>query len=217
MSALHQPDSFYRQSKRLTEPEALQEIGRIAHTAVSALKGLQAIAETALWIPGVHTVKVEDGALLAAFGPLAWPAGGSRSTSLTALVTVEANGRSWGRLRLAATEEMRSFTVFLGQQTALLLNRLDLIRRHDTLRAQAKRLSERLETRKNLHRAAGLVARARGVSDRAALQLLVNHARKSRRSLNRVAETVLLGYEAPLTRRPALRRLQPQESTRSSG
>jgi hypothetical protein len=205
MSALPQPDSFYRQSNRLTEPEALQEIGRIAHTAVSASKGLQAIAEAALWIPGVHSVKVEDGAPLTA---------GNKSH--TTLVTIEANGRSWGRLRLTTNGEAPRSASFLAQQVALLFNRLDLIRRHQVLRAQAKRLSERLETRKNLHRAAGLVARARGVSDRAALQLLVGHARASRHSLNRVAETVLLGYEAPLTRRPALRRLQPREFTRAS-
>jgi hypothetical protein len=214
MSALPQPDSFYRQSKRPTEPETLQEIGRIAHTAVDPLKGLQAIAEAALRIPGVRGLKVEDGPLLTAFGPIA---SGSHGTSHTTSVTVEANGRSWGQLRLTTTGEARSFADFLGQQVALLLNRLDLIRRHDALRAQAKRLSARLETRKNLHRAGGLVARARGISDRAALQLLVTHARKSRRSLNRIAEAVLLGYEAPLTRRPALRRLKPHEFTRSSG
>jgi hypothetical protein len=206
MSALPQPDSFYKQSNRLTEAEALQEIGRIAHTAISAPKGLQAIAEAALWVPGVHSVKIEDGAPLTA-----------RNKSHTTLVTIEANGRSWGRLRLTTTGEAPRSASFLAQQVALLFDRLDLIRRHDVLRAQAKRLSERLETRKNLHRAAGLVARARGVSDRAALQILVAHARTSRRSLNRVAETVLLGYEAPLTRRPALRRLQPNEFTRASG
>jgi hypothetical protein len=217
MSALPQPDSFYRQSKRLTETEVSQEIGRIVHAAVSLPSGLQAIAEAALWIPGIYTVKIEDGALLTAFGALTWPAGGGRGKTHTTLVTVAANGRSWGRLRLMTTGESRDFPAFLGQQIALLLNRLDLIRRHDTLRAQAKRLSERLETRKNLHRAGGLVARARRISDRAALQLLVTHARKSRRSLNRIAEAVLLGYEAPLTRRPALRRLQPHEFTRSSG
>lgn len=206
MSALPQPDSFYRQSNRLSEPEALQEIGRIAHTAGSAPKGLQAIAEAALWIPGIHRVKLDDGAPLTA-----------SNKSRTTLVTIEANGRSWGQLRLTTTGEAPRSASFLGQQVALLFNRLELIRRHDALRAQAKRLSERLETRKNLHRAAGLVARARGVSDRAALQILIGHARTSRRSLNRVAETVLLGYEAPLTRRPALRRLQPHEFTRASG
>jgi ANTAR domain len=206
MSALPQSDSFYRQPNRLSELEALQQIGRIAQTAVSAPKGLHAIAEAALWIPGVLSVNVEEGVPLTA-----------RNNSHTTLVTIEANGRSWGRLLLTTTGDAPRSASFLAQQVALLFNRLDLIRRRDALRAQAKRLSERLETRKNLHRAAGLVARARGVSDHAALRILVSHARKSRRSLNRVAETVLLGYEAPLTRRPALRRLQPHEFTRASG
>jgi urease accessory protein UreF len=110
--------------------------------------------------------------------------------------------------------DVESFARFLGQQLALLLNRLDLIRERDMRRAQAKRMSERLEARKNLHRASGLVAKTRGISNQQALRLLVSHARKSRRSLNCMAETVLLGYEAPLTRRPMLRRLHADEFTR---
>jgi hypothetical protein len=105
MSALPQTNNFYRQSKRLTEPETLQEIGRIAHAAVDPLKGLHAIAEAALWIPGVRGVKVENGPLLTAFGPIA---SGSPGKSHTTSVTVEANGRSWGRLRLTTTGEART-------------------------------------------------------------------------------------------------------------
>ena len=158
-----------------------------------------------LSLPGVDGVKIEDGALLAIAGPFAGPGAANRRKSHATLVNVKANGRSWGRLRLSGDDAIEGSGRFLGQQLALLLNRLDLMRERDVRRAQARRLSERIEVRKNLHRASGLVAKTRGVPNQQALQILVHHARKARRTLNRVAETVLLGYEAPLTRRPISR------------
>jgi hypothetical protein len=189
------------QLRPVTEVEVLQTIGQIANTATSEVTGLREMLDAMLCLPGVDGVKIEDGALLAISGQFARPQRKGHAT----LVNVSANGRFWGRLRLSGDDAIESSGRFLGQQLALLLNRLELMRERDVRRAQAKRLSERLEARKNLHRASGLVAKTRGVPNQQALQILVRHARKTRRTLNRVAETVLLGYEAPLSRRPVSR------------
>jgi ANTAR domain len=219
MSALLQYESFYRRFDRLTDLEATREISRIVHTATTGTEGLEALAASVLGVAGIQDMKIEDGALLAIFGARAWPAHAACPGAPAILALAEANGFHWGRLRLtvdpsARPEAARSLARFLGQQLALLLNRLDLIRQREIHLAQLRRLSQRLATRKKLHRASGLVARARGVSNHQALQILVHHARKSRRTLDRVAETVILGYEAPLGRRPTLRRLTAGELTR---
>jgi len=182
----------------VTEIEVLGTIGRIANTATSATAGFREMVDAALCLPGVDNVKIEDGALLAIVGQSAWPQRKGHAT----LANVNANGRSWGRLRLRGDDAIEGRGRFLGQQLALLLNRLDLARERDVRRTQARRLSEKLEARKNLHRASGLVAKTRSIPNQQALQILVHHARRTRRTLNRVAETVLLGYEAPLTRHP---------------
>jgi hypothetical protein len=213
MSALLQYESFYRRLDRLTDLEATREIGRIAQTAANETDGLEALAATVLDVTGMHDMKIEDGALVEIFGARAWPARAACAGARAILVPVQANGFLWGHLHLTVDPHAGSLARFLGEQLALLLHRLYLIRQREIHLAQLKRLSQRLETRKKIHRAGGLVARARGVSNRQALQILVHHARKSRRTLDHVAETVILGYEAPLGRRPTLRRLKASELT----
>ncbi len=204
-----------------TEADLLCLIGRIATEANSAAGGFREIVDSALIFPGVYSLKIEGGELFRLFGQFVSSGVVKTSHSHTVSADVEANGRAWGQLALEIdsapklAEVAERFGRFIGQQLALLLNRVDLVRECGVRRTQAKRLSEKLEARKNLHRASGSVARTRGVSNQHALQLLVRHARKAKRTLNSVAETVLLGYEAPFKQRPTLRRLAPGERTPS--
>jgi hypothetical protein len=50
-------------------------------------------------LPGVYDVEIEDGALFAIAGQFTWPVVARRTKSHATWVNVEANGRSWGRLR----------------------------------------------------------------------------------------------------------------------
>jgi Xaa-Pro aminopeptidase len=130
---------------------------------------------------------------------------------------VEAGGRSWGRLhlyfepRIQTVESPLRFARFLGQQAALLLNRFALEDQYDAQLATLDRLKDRLNTRIAVHRATGILAELRGVTDKEALALLIQYARQSRRTLLSLADAIILGDTS--FRKPFFRPIQRNEYT----
>lgn len=203
MAALIVAESIAR-----SEVDVLRSIARAASNATTELAGLRQMVDAVMNLPDLNGLKIQDGKVLEMFGPFDRRNIQKGHHSHTEFVEVKANGRDWGRLALDVNvNAVNSRGQFFGQQLALLLNRLELVRELNLRRAQAQRLSERIETRKILHRASGLVARKRGISTLEALQILVQQARRERRRLNQVAEMVLLGYEVPVKYKPVGGRL----------
>jgi AmiR/NasT family two-component response regulator len=98
----------------------------------------------------------------------------------------------------------------MGQQAALLLNRFTLEDQCDAQLATLDRLKRRLNTRIAVHRASGILAELRGVTDKEALALLIQYARQSRRTLLSLAEAIILGDTS--FRKPFFRPVHRNES-----
>ncbi len=133
-----------------------------------------------------------------------------------------ANGFEWGKLRLLFEPRIKSvecplrFARVLAQQTALMLNRLAAHAQIQVSQAAALRLETRLETRKAVSRAAGILAQAQNLRHEQALLLLLNQARESRRSPLVLARTLILSAELGHVQPIGLRRLQRDELTSAS-
>jgi AmiR/NasT family two-component response regulator len=87
------------------------------------------------------------------------------------------------------------FARALAQHTALMLNRLEIAARNKASKAAVRRLEERLETRKAVSRAAGILARGRNVTRERAVLLFLRHARESRKSPLELARTTILSSQ----------------------
>jgi hypothetical protein len=192
----------YPSSHPAHELEVLREIGQIAWSAQNADIALNEIEAAVLRLGGVLRFEWKLNAMP---GLMMEP--------------VRANGVTWGGLRihfdpaLTALKISSGFTRFVAQQAALLLHRLSLL---DEMQAHHRRLAvlrRRLETRKAVHRARGIVAKARGISESEALRVMKRQARVSRRSLLQLAQALIGGFETPDFERPALRRLHPEQVT----
>lgn len=184
------------------ELEVLREIGRIAASAPAVDIALKEIAAAVLRFGGVLRFEREPDAMPDSM-----------------MILVRAHGVTWGSLRihfdpaLAQVEAAEGFTRFVAQQVASVLHRLSLL---DEMEAHQRRLAilqRRLETRKVVHRARGIVAQARGISESEALRLMKRQARVSRRSLSQLSQALIGGFETPNFERPALRRLHPEQVT----
>ncbi len=136
------------------------------------------------------------------------------------MAPIMADSRDWGRLRILFEPRIRSlecplrFARFAGQQIAIMLNRLDLFRRRQALLAGIDRLRERLEARKSVARASGIVAASRGISQREALSFLLAYARDWRRTPGQIASAIILGQDVSF-QYPSLRQLRDHELTAS--
>ena len=94
-----------------------------------------------------------------------------------------------------------------------MLNRLELLGHHRIASAAVRRLQERLDTRKAVSRAAGILAQTNQLTYQRALSLLLEQALEKRRSPLQLAHTIILGYETCNFPAVSLRRLQPEELT----
>ncbi|HMF76608.1 MAG TPA: ANTAR domain-containing protein [Bryobacteraceae bacterium] len=216
MSALLQSQLSQPARYPLAEAASLRAISGLALTAEDLDSGLEGLAETALRVPGLHKIQITPTVLLPPLERLEWYASTAPVLCGSATAFVEANGRSWGRLqlyfepRIQTVESPLRFARFLGQQVALLLNRFMLEAQRDTQLATLDRLRRRLDMRIAVHRATGILAELRGVTDKEALALLVRYARESRRTLASLADAIILGDTS--FRKPFFRPLQRSES-----
>ena len=219
MSALLQSPNLFRSLRRVNEQEAILTIGRLALSAANAAEGLEALSGVALRLTGVHGIEIQ----LHSSEVLEWHGtkGDAPKGAATGLMT--ANGREWGRLRLLFEPRIRSvecplrFARVLAQQVALMLNRLETREQNQISLAAARRLEGRIETRKAVSRAAGILAKAKNLRYDQALLLLLQQAREARRSPLVLARTLILSAELDRTPSIGLRRLQPNELTTATG
>jgi hypothetical protein len=215
MSALLQPQLFESAHHPLAEAEALRVISRLASAAEDLDSGLEGLAGGALRVPGLHKVQITPSVAFPPLETLEWYASSSPVLCGSAMAFVEAGGRSWGRLhlyfepRIQTVESPLRFARFLGQQAALLLNRFALEDQCDAQLATLDRLKQRLNTRIAVHRATGILAELRGVTDKEALALLIRYARQSRRTLLSLADAIILGDTS--FRKPFFRPIQRNE------
>jgi hypothetical protein len=94
-----------------------------------------------------------------------------------------------------------------------MLNRLELLGRHQIARAAVRRLQERLDTRKAVSRAAGILAQTNQMTYQRAVLLLLKQSREKQRSPLQLARTIILGEETGHFAAVSLRRLRPEEPT----
>jgi len=105
----------------------------------------------------------------------------------------------------------------LAQHTALMLNRLDISARHEAIRRAMSRLEQRLETRKAVSRASGILANMHHLPHEQGLAILLRQARTSRRPLLPLARAIILGQQTGHLQPVSLRRLGPNELTNAAG
>ncbi len=217
MSTLPKSKPFQTVPLPLTEAASLNAISGLVSTARDLNSGLSSITEAALRVPGLHKVQITPSIPLPALETLEWYAFTSPSLCGSAVAFIEANGRAWGRLRLYFSPQIETvesplrFARFLGQQAALLLNRLELEGRYDAHLSNIEVLKKRLNTRIAVHRATGILAELRGGTNREALELLIQQARSSGRTLLSLANAIILGDTS--FRKPFFRPLQRSESS----
>jgi hypothetical protein len=222
MSALLQSPNLFRSLRRVTEQEAITSIGRHALTATDAASGIESLAGVALRLSGLHgveiTLELEEGYS----ETMEWHDSKSPAPRGSATGMIAANSRAWGRLSIFFEPHMKSvecplrFARVLAQHLALMLNRLEVAGRHATVAAAVNRLQHRLDTRKAVSRAAGILASARNLTHRQALAVLLEQARESRRPLLPLARTVILGQEAGHLQHLRLRRLEGDQATNAA-
>jgi hypothetical protein len=224
MSALLQSAKLFS-LRRVSEQEAITMIGRLALSAVDVPTGIESLARVALRLRGLHGVEVsvhgragkaagQDGPKIEQIGQskdeneYRWSVGGPACDASdgpeprgSAIGMVAANAREWGRLRILFEPRINSvecplrFARVLGQHVGLMLNRLDLASRKEASRAAAARLQNRLDTRKAVSRAAGILAEAGNLSHERAVSLLLRQAREERRPLLPLARSIILFEE----------------------
>jgi len=223
MSALLQSPHLFRSLRRVSEQEAITTIGRLALTACDAASGIESMASVALRLNGLHGVEITLHSERGDAERMEWHASKSPAARGSATGLIAANSRSWGRLRILFEPRMQSvecplrFARVLAQHAALMLNRLEVAGRNTAIAAAVNRLQHRLETRKAVSRAAGILASTRSLTHRQALSLLLEQARESRRPLLPLARTVILGEETGHLQPFAVGRLSSNQVANAAG
>jgi AmiR/NasT family two-component response regulator len=199
MSALAQSPDFISHIRSLSEREALHLAGRSVWAATEVHSGLESLAAIALRVPGLHRVQFTLQSPESDSKILEWSVSEASAPCGSAMAALTANGHTHGRLRIFFEPRIHSlesplrFARFLAQQSALLLNRIELAELHNSHLTRIAHLQQRLETRKVVHRAKGILAEMHGISEADALELLLRYAHQSRRGLKPLAEAIVLG------------------------
>lgn len=226
MSAVAQHQPFIRSVRSLGELDALREISWHGTHARELGSGAQALLDAALRVRGVLQIALEPVSELPVLPQIDWRTyslarqrNGKQSPKGSAIAEIAAQGHLWGNLRVAfelrqhSLESPLRFARFVGQQLGGLLNRFQLLQRHDALIFANEVLRRRIEMRKLAQRAKGLIAQSCGISDAEAMVRLLKLARKLRRSISQISEAVLLSQGDVWTQSPSMRRLAHGEFT----
>ena len=221
MSALPlQIESFSFDPRPVSEVELLRVIGRITWNATSEEGALKSIAAAILRAPDFNGIRVEP-AEEASHLPLYEATRRQQEGEVAwALAPIAANGKHWGQLRIffptqtsPSAESPVRLAKFVGQQVAILLDRLHVERQNRLELARLQALEHGIRRRKAIHRAAAILAEQRKVSLLEATRILVQYARGKRKRLLPLAESLIFGFEALAFTRPKLRRLHAGETT----
>ena len=161
---------------------------------------LDRIAATVLLQRGIQGIVIEAGPELAPYlGPSpAWGRTGKTEGSVACAVgEIQAGRWSWGTFRICfdrrecKLENPLAFARFAAQQIACFLNHLVLLQERDSLLRRKGTNEYRLSRRKLVERARGMLAERHSLSHAEALRMLISMARSSRRSLRRVAQSII--------------------------
>lgn len=213
MSALASSHPLSTRPSILGELEASLEISRLASAARRYHDALEAIFAVVVAVPGVWRITTEVPPDVGHWLTLDRIGKRPKLQWSSAIAPLDAGLHRWGQLRLCfelSSEISNSpvrFTKYVAQQIAALLDRTALRDQTEVLRQQISALSRRLEVRKAVARAVGLVARRDRVSHERALAQVTALARHHRRSLLLTAQSIVfLESEGGSLRRPTLRR-----------
>jgi len=219
MSALLQSPNLFRSLRRVSEQEAITTISRLALAAVDAASGLESLASVALRLHSLHGVEITLNQPRGDSQTFEWHDSKAPAPRGSATGLIAANAREWGRLRIFFEPRIESvecplrFARVLAQHIALMLNRLDLVARKEIVSAAIDRLKHRLDTRKAVSRAAGILASKRNLTENRALAMLLKQARETRRTPLQLARTLILGEETGHLAQLSFRRLEPEQYT----
>jgi ANTAR domain len=213
MSALAQQNKLFSVSpRRLSEPELLRAISKITWNAGSKDEGVSAVATALLRVTGLTGFRFES------TDDQVYP-----RAAASAVSAVSANGHTWGQIRIffdphatPAVESPVRLAKFVGQQIGILLHRLSLQRERDERLGRLAALDRIMRRRKVIHRAVGILAEQRSVSSAEATSLMAAYARRNRRPLLSIAESLIFGFDSLAFTRPSLRRLTSTELTSES-
>jgi hypothetical protein len=223
LTALSQSESrvpFTRSQRPITEVQLLRIISNITWSGQGEEASFASISDALLRLSGFVGFRfepAENGAGLSAFETdrprLAVPGASARSP-------VSANGRVWGEIRLffdpnasLPVESPIRLARFMGQQIALLLHRIALNNERKILLSKLEKTRQAILHRKLIHGAAKVLAQQRKISERDAISEIIRYARRNRRSLLNVSESLILGYDMRIVTRPFFRRLARHEPT----
>ena len=222
MSALavsHYPSTTSLPSSELG---VTQEISRLASAARRYDEALHAIFSVVLAVPGVWKISIEAPPELAEWLTLDRASKRPKGQWGSAIARLEAGLHRWGQVRICFELPCEisggplRFARYLAQQIAALLDRTALRDQRALLQQQIVALTRRLETRKAVARAIGLIARRDHLSPEAALERIAAVARRHRRSVLLTAQSIIfLEGEGGNLRSPTFRRLLPNETTGS--
>jgi hypothetical protein len=221
MSALAlQFQSFTLAPRPFSEVELLRAISHTVWNAKSEEDALKTIAAAILRVQDLTGFRVEptDGAPHLPLYEATIPQPNGQNA--WALAPISAYGKRWGQVRIfflpqarASSESPVRLAKFVGQQLAILLDRLEVERQNYRERARLYAFESGNRRRKAIHRAAAILAQQRGVSTLEATRILVQYARAKRKRLLPVAESLIFGFDALASGRPTLRRLAAIEPT----
>ncbi len=221
MSAVAQAQVFSLYSRQISETELVRTIGHIAWTAKQEEAALTQIGAAILRVPGLVGFCFEPSGEIP-YLPIYEVMKPSSLTRASAIGAVVANEAKFGQVRVFFDPHVRPevespvrAAKFVGQQLGLLFHRLYLVRERERSAARLEALERGTRRRKIIHRAAGILSQQRDVSVRDALSLIVQYARRNRRTLVDISEALIYGWDSGTFVRPQLRRLASSEFTSS--
>jgi hypothetical protein len=223
MSALAQQNPLFSVSvRRISEIELLRAISNITWNADCEEQGLASIAAAVLRVPGLNGFRFEPFETFLHLPIYETSRPLSKSPSASAVSSASANGQTWGQIRIffdphasPALESPVRLAKFIGQQIGILLHRIALHRERAKHLSRLETLDRVIRRRKLIHRAAGILAEQRDAPEAEAISIMVRHARRNRRNLLQIAESLIFGYDTAAFNRPSLRRLGAHELTSS--
>ena len=187
------------------ELDATRAISREAAHAPLAAAGLAGIAQTILKIPGARSVqfRVADSPVSGELGlrDLCITTHKIHSgTRASAIASIVSDGVVWGELRIEfdipafEVETPVRFVTYVAQQIAGMLQRIYLREKQWALEQAVSRFRRSLATRKTVHRAAGILARAYQLSERDAIAMLLQQSRDSSRPVDGIAQQIIASH-----------------------
>jgi hypothetical protein len=212
--------SFARSRRPITEIELLRLIGNITWNGDGEEACFASISDALLRLPGFVGFRFEPTASRANFSAFETDRPRLAVPGASARAPVSANGRVWGEIWLyfdpnaaLPVESPIRLAKFMGQQIALLLHRIALNSERKILISKLEKTRQAILNRKLIYGAAKVLAQQRKISERDAISEIIRYARRNRRSLLNVSESLILGYDMRIVTRPFFRRLTSHEPT----